>query len=176
MPALIDGNVVVWETIAILEYLAEKFPQHAIWPRDATARAHARSVAAEMHSGFQALRSACAMDVTTRFAPKDRGPAVAADVARITAIFREARGRFGAGGPFLYGAFCAADGMYAPVCTRFRSYAIAVDPVSQAYVDAVLDHPACKVWYSDAAAEPWILDDNGNDGETVIEDLRQRKA
>lgn len=176
VPALVDGDVVVWETIAILEYLAEKFPQHAIWPKDIKARAHARSISAEMHSGFQALRSSCAMDVTKRFASKDRGTAVAADVARITAIFREARGRFGAGGPFLYGAFGAADGMYAPVCTRFRSYAIAVDPVSQAYVDAVLDHPACKAWYSDAAAEPWILDDNGNEGETVIEDLRQRKA
>ena len=93
VPALVDGDVVVWETIAILEYLADKYPQHAIWPQDIKARANARSVSAEMHAGFQALRSACAMDVTKHFAAKDRGAVVAADVARITAIFREARGK-----------------------------------------------------------------------------------
>lgn len=176
VPALVDGDVSVWESLAILEYLADKFPSHAIWPKDAKARAHARSVSAEMHSAFQGLRQACGMEVTKRFAPKDRGSAVSADVARITAIFHEARGKFGAGGPFLYGAFSAADGMYAPVCTRLRTYAISVDPVAQAYVDAVLAHPAYLQWLAEASAEPWILGDNGNAAETVIEDLRAKKA
>ncbi len=176
VPALVDGDVSVWETLSILEYLADKFPAHAIWPKDAKARAHARSISAEMHSGFQGLRQACAMEVTKRFAAKERGPAVAADVARITAIFREARAKFGASGPFLYGAFSAADGMYAPVCTRLRTYSIEIDPVSQAYVDAVLAHPAYQQWLAEAAAEPWVLGDNGNATEAVIEDLRARKA
>jgi glutathione S-transferase len=176
VPALVDGDVTVWETISILEYLADKFPDLAIWPRDAKARAHARSVSAEMHAGFQGLRQACAMEVTKRFAAKERNPAVMADVARITRIFREARAAFAAGGPFLYGAFSAADGMYAPVCTRLRTYSIAIDPVSQAYVDAVLAHPAYQAWLKEACAEPWILGDNGNAEETVIEDLRTRKA
>ncbi|MEQ1611341.1 MAG: glutathione S-transferase family protein [Hyphomicrobiaceae bacterium] len=176
VPALVDGDVSVWETLSILEYLADKFPAHAIWPRDAKARAHARSISAEMHSGFQGLRQACAMEVTKRFAAKERGPAVAADVARIAAIFREARAKFGASGPFLYGAFSAADGMYAPVCTRLRTYSIEIDPVSQAYVDAVLAHPAYQQWLAEAAAEPWVLGDNGNATEAVIEDLRARKA
>lgn len=176
LPVLIDGDVLVWETIAILEYLADRFPEHAIWPRDAKARAHARSVSAEMHAGFQALRAACGMEVTKRFAAKERGPAVAADVDRIAAIFREARSRFGGAGPFLYGGFSAADGMYAPICTRLRTYAITVDPVSQAYVDAVLSHPAYRAWAADAAAEPWVLGDNGNAAETLVEDLRTGKA
>ena len=176
VPVLVDGDVTTWETTAIIEYLAERFPQHAIWPKDARARAHARSVSAEMHSGFPALRKACAMEVTKRFAPRDRGPDVAADVARITEIFCEARARFGAAGPFLYGGFSAADAMFAPVCTRFWSYAIAIDPVSQSYVDTVLAHPAYRQWLAEAAAEPWHLDDNGNGAETLIDDMRARKA
>jgi glutathione S-transferase len=176
VPALVDGDVSVWETLAILEYLADKFPDRAIWPKDMKARAHARSVSAEMHAGFQGLRQACAMEVTKRFTPKDRGPAVAADVARITKIFREARAKFGSGGPFLYGTFSAADGMYAPVCTRLRTYSIDIDPASQAYVDAVLAHPAYQQWLAEANAEPWVLGDNGNAEETIIEDTRNVKA
>lgn len=175
VPALVDGDVLVWDSLAVMEYLAEAFPQHAIWPRDRAARAHARCISAEMHSGFLALRTNCAMEVTKRFASKDRGPAVAADVERITAIFREARAKFGSAGPFLYGAFSAADGMYAPVCTRIRTYGIAVDPVAQSYVDAVLSHPAYQAWLAAAVAEPWVLGDNGNEAETVIEDLRAKK-
>ncbi len=176
VPALIDGDALVWDSLAIMEYLADRFPQHAIWPKDRIARAHARCVSAEMHSGFQSLRGACAMEVTKKFAAKDRGAAVAADVARIGAIFGEARTKFGGAGPFLYGAFSAADGMYAPVCTRIRTYGIAVDPVAQAYVDAVLAHPAYQAWLAQAVAEPWVLADNGNDAETLIQDLRSKKA
>lgn len=177
VPALIDDGVTVWDSLAIMEYLADTFPSHAIWPKDRIARAHARCVSAEMHSGFAALRNACSMNVTRRFKARDRGEAVAADVARITAIWCEAREMFGAksGKPFLYGEFCAADGMYAPVVTRFHTYSIDVDPVSQAYMDAVLSHPAYKAWLAGAVAETWGLD-NGEDAETVIEDLRAKKA
>lgn len=130
-----------------------------------------------MHSGFTALRTACSMNVTRRFKARDRGEAVAADVARITAIWREARETFGAstGKPFLYGDFSAADGMYAPVVTRFHTYSIDADPVSQAYMDAVLSHPAYAAWLAGAVSETWGLD-NGEDAETVIEDLRAKKA
>lgn len=176
VPALIDGDVVVWETLAITEYLAEKFPQHSIWPGDPKARAHARAVSSEMHAGFQSLRANCPMDVTKRFAARDRGPEVAADVSRITAIFREARGQFGGSGPYLYGGFGAADAMYAPVCTRLRTWSIAVDATSQAYVDAVLAHPGVRDWYAAAAAEPWRLGEDGYAAETVLEDLRTTKA
>ncbi len=177
VPALIDGGVTVWDSLAIMEYLADRFPSHAIWPKDRIARAHARCVSAEMHSGFTALRTACSMNVTRRFKARDRGEAVAADVARITAIWREARETFGAstGKPFLYGDFSAADGMYAPVVTRFHTYSIDADPVSQAYMDAVLSHPAYAAWLAGAVSETWGLD-NGEDAETVIEDLRAKKA
>jgi glutathione S-transferase len=175
VPALVDGSTIVWESLAIIEYLADKFPEHAIWPKDLLARAHARCSSSEMHAGFQTLRSACSMNVTRRFKSRDRGEAVAADVARITALWREARTTYGGAGPFLYGEFSGADGMWAPVVTRFHTYAIAVDPVSQAYMNAVLAHPAYKEWLAGAAAEPWMLD-NGEANETVLEDLRAKKA
>jgi glutathione S-transferase len=175
VPALADGPTRVWESLAIIEFLADKYPQHAIWPTDRLARAHARCSATEMHGGFQALRSACSMNVTRRFKARDRGEAVAADVARVGELWREARTTYGAGGPFLYGAFGGADGMWAPVVTRLHTYSIAVDPVCQAYVDAVLAHPAYKSWLAGAIAEPWHLD-NGEATETLIEDLRAKKA
>ncbi len=177
VPTLIDDGVTVWDSLAIMEYLADKFPQYAIWPKDRLARAHARCASAEMHSGFVSLRNACSMNVTRRFKAKDRGAEVTTDVARITALWREARDKFGAktGKLFLYGDFTAADGMYAPVVTRLHSYAIAVDPVSQAYVDAVLAHPAYAAWLAGAKAEPWFLD-NSEAAETIIDDLRKPKA
>jgi glutathione S-transferase len=175
VPALMDGATNIWDSLAIIEYLADKHPDHAIWPKDRLARAHARCASAEMHSGFQALRNACSMNVTRRFKARDRGEAVAADVARITSLWREARAAHGVGGPFLYGAFSGADGMFVPVATRFHSYSIAVDPVSRAYMDAILGHPAYKAWLAGAVAEPWGLD-NGEGTETIIEDLRAKKA
>jgi glutathione S-transferase len=175
VPALADGSVAAWESLAILEYLADKFPDHAIWPRDLAARAHARCISTEMHAGFQALRSACPMDVTKTFAPRPRSAAVMTDVARLEAIFAEARGKFGGkignGGPFLYGAFSAADGMYAPVLTRLRTYAIPVSSTTRTYMDAVLGHPAYRTWLAGAVTETWRLD-NGDADETLIEDLR----
>jgi glutathione S-transferase len=157
VPILIEGDIAVWESIAIMDHVGETFDDAEVWPRDPHARAVARSVAAEMHAGFAGLRSACPMNLGKRFGERDRGAAVARDVARISEIFREARGRFGAGGPFLFGAFSAADAMYAPVVTRLDTYAVAVDPVSRDYMDAVLALPAYRAWLEAALKEPWVL-------------------
>lgn len=168
---LIDGDVTVWESLAILEHVADRFPEHAIWPRDPAARAHARSAAAEMHAGFTALRSACPMNLTATFEPRERGEAVAADVERLVVLWREARSRFdGSGGPFLYGAFTAADAMYAPVVSRLHTYRIEVPDDVRAYMDAVLDHSAFRSWRDDAFREPWFLP-HYEEGERVSERL-----
>ena len=174
VPCLVDGDVTVWESLAIMEYVAEKFPEKVIWPRDAVARAHARSVATEMHAGFMALRKHCPMVITQRFAAKPLPDDVQADVARIAAVWNEARARFGKDShePFLYGGFTAADGMYAPVVTRLQTYSISVDPVSRAYMDAVLTHPAYREWLTAATSEPWTLAQN--ETEIPIEDLRAK--
>jgi glutathione S-transferase len=172
VPALVDGDVTVWDSLSIMEYVADLRPELGVWPRDRAARALARSISAEMHAGFSALRSACPMNLGKRHAPKDRGPKVAADVARVTAIWNDCRARFGAGGPFLFGAFSAADAMYAPVCTRLRSYSIAVDPVSEAYCDAIYAHPAFRRWRDAALAETWIVPEDEAD-EPVLEDYRK---
>jgi glutathione S-transferase len=172
VPCLVDGEVVVWETLAIAEYLAEQFPKLHVWPEEAGARAHARAISAEMHAGFSALRGACHMNLGKRYATRDRGPDVAKNVARITGIWREARSRFGVGGPFLYGDFSAADAMFAPVVTRFETYAIAVDPVSRAYMDAVLAHAAYAKWLEAALNEPWIVVHDESD-EPAIANLRK---
>lgn len=157
VPTLVDGDIAVWETLAICEYLHDIQPQAGIWPRDKAARAHARAISSEMHAGFMALRSACPMNLGKRFATRDRGPGVARDVERLTGLWRQARERFGAGGPFLYGEFSAADAMFAPVVTRLDTYGIAVDPVSQDYMQAVLALPAYREWLTAALAEPWIV-------------------
>jgi len=179
VPALVDGDVKVWESLSIMEYIADKHPERAIWPRDRAARAFARNIASEMHAGFSALRNACPMNLGKRHAPKDRGPKVAADVARITAIWNEARSRWGAGdsagGPFLFGAFSAADAMFAPIATRLRSYSISVDPVSEAWCDAIYAHPAFNRWREAALAEPWIVPEDEID-EPVLENFRPNLA
>jgi glutathione S-transferase len=174
VPALMDDEVAIWDSLAIIEYLAETFPDKAIWPRDRLARTHARSASAEMHSGFQALRSQCGMTITKRYAAKPRSPDVMADVARILELWGEARERFGSKGsePFLYGAFTAADGMFAPVVSRFHTYAIPVDNVARAYMSAMMAHPAFKSWLAGAVAEPWEIGENND--ETLIENLRAK--
>ncbi|MEL7429384.1 MAG: glutathione S-transferase family protein [Pseudomonadota bacterium] len=166
VPVLTDGDIVVWESLAIMDHVADRFPELAIWPDDPAARAHARSAASEMHAGFMGLRSACPMNLTARFEPKDRGEGVAADVARLENLWGEARSRFGSAGPFLYGAFCAADAMFAPVVTRLDTYQIPVSPMMQDYMDAVLAHPAFKTWKDEAFVEPWFLP-HYEEGETV---------
>ena len=174
VPTLVDGPLAVWETLAIAEYLHEKHPHHGIWPRDPAARAHARAIASEMHGGFFALRSACPMNLGKRFAARDRGEGVARDVARISTIWREARERFGvkAGGAFLFGAFSAADAMFAPIATRLETYSIPVDPVSASYMRAILDLPAYRDWLAAALSEPWIVDQEEID-EPAIANLRK---
>lgn len=157
VPCLVDGDIHVHETLAIVEYLAELFPEKAIWPGDRAARALARALSSEMHAGFQGLRNACPMNLRRHFAWKDRGPAAALDVARIVAAWSDARARFGAGGPFLFGAFSAADAMFAPVVTRLDTYAWPVAADTRAYMDAVLADPAFRAWKADADAETEIV-------------------
>ncbi|MHB2167527.1 glutathione S-transferase family protein [Alsobacter sp. R-9] len=156
---VVDGDIVVWETIAILDTIADLNPGRPVWPGDRRARAFARSIASEMHAGFRALRQACPMNVRKRYAFVDRGEAVAKDVARVLHLWRTARTQFGerSNGPFLFGAFSAADAMYAPVVTRLQTYSIPVDPQMRAYMDAVLDLPAFAEWHKAAMEEPWIV-------------------
>lgn len=174
VPTLVDGEVAVWETLAIMEYLHDRHPELGIWPKDRAARAHARAASSEMHAGFRALRNACPMNLGKRFAERDRGEEVTKDVARITALWREARSRFAAAGegPFLYGAFSAADAMFAPVVARLDTYAIPVDPVSAAYMGTILGHPSYREWLDAALAEPWIVAQDEVD-EPAAANLRQ---
>jgi glutathione S-transferase len=157
VPCLVDGDITVWETLAIIEYLAESFPEHAIWPRDKAARAAARAISNEMHAGFSGLRSACPMNLRRSFAYKDRGEGAKADVVRITVLWRDARQRFGAGGPFLFGPFSAADAMYAPVVLRLTGYSRPLEADIAEYVAAVHELPAMKAWKAAASTEPWIV-------------------
>ncbi len=179
VPCLIDGDVTVWESIAIIEYLAEKFPDRGVWPVDAGARAHARAASAEMHAGFQPLRAACPMNLSKRFAHRDFGADVDASVARVEALWREARTRFGAatGEPFLYGAFSGADAMFAPVVTRLDTYQVKVAADTRSYMNAVLGHPAFTAWRREALAEPseWDLP-HYEAGHTAVLDFRSSQT
>jgi glutathione S-transferase len=166
VPILVDGDVTVWETIAIMEYVGETFGV-PVWPADRKARAMARSVSAEMHAGFRGLRSACPMNLGKRYARADRGEAVARDVARFSEIVRDARGRFGQGGPFLFGAFSAADAMFAPLVTRLDTYSIDLDAQTRAYVDAILALPSFQEWRSAGLKETWIVADDEVDEEPI---------
>lgn len=157
VPVLQHGDITVWESLAILDYLAEVFFDRHWWPADPLARATARAVSAEMHAGFTNLRSTMTMNVRKSVPHVERSEAVDKDIARITAIWNECRARFGAGGPFLFGAFSNADAMYAPVVTRFKTYCVDLDPACAAYSDAMLTLPAMKEWYAAAAEEPWII-------------------
>lgn len=168
MPCLVDGDVRIWESLAIMEYLHERFPNKGVWPTVPAARAHARASANEMHAGFQALRSACPMNLSKRFAPRDLGSDVADNVRRLEGLWADARRRFGAGGQFLYGAFGAADAMFAPVVTRLDTYQIAVSSETRRYMDAVLAHPAFQKWRTEALQEPWTID-HYEDGWTAVE-------
>ena len=161
VPLLVDGTLAVWDTLAIAEYLAERFPEHPLWPRDTAQRARARSLCAEMHSGFGALRSACPMNIEAALPEVGRQvlaeqPAVAADLARIVALWTEALAA--SGGPFLFGDFSNADAYYAPVVARLRTYALPVPPVVQAYMDRVWASPGVAAWVADALAEQDFLD------------------
>jgi glutathione S-transferase len=166
--ALADGGVHVWESLAILEYLAETFPQARLWPADPQARAQARAIAAEMHAGFVPLRRELPMNMWRPVKPRQLTSEAAANVARIDAMWTDCRNRFGAGGSFLFGAFGAADAMYAPVVSRFHTYGVAVGPVSRPYMDAVMALPAWAEWRAAALREPWILAEDEVDWPTVL--------
>jgi len=168
VPALDDGGVHVWESLAILEYLAERFPGAGLWPGDPVARAHARAIAAEMHAGFVSLRRECPMNVWRPTRPTALSADTSADVARIEAIWADCRGRFGQGGNFLFGhSFSAVDAMYAPVVSRFATYGIGVGPASRAYMEAVMALPAWQEWTAAARREPWVLPRNEPDWPDV---------
>jgi glutathione S-transferase len=157
VPVLIDGTTHVWESLAILEYAAEKFPEADLWPADAAARAHARAISTEMHAGFAALRNECGMSMWRPPARKELSPDARANIARIQALWTDARTRFGAGGPFLFGRFTAADAMYAPVVSRFETYAIDVAAPVKAYMQAMIALPAWQQWRRAALNESWVI-------------------
>jgi glutathione S-transferase len=166
VPAIDDDGVHVWESLAILEYLAEKFPHAGLWPADTQARAHARAIAAEMHASFVALRSECPMNFWRPVKRRDLSAGALADAAQIDAIWSECRERYG--GPFLFGSFGAADAMYAPVVSRFYTYAVEVSERSRAYMDAVMALPAWAEWKEAALKEPWVLPEDEPDWPTVL--------
>jgi glutathione S-transferase len=157
VPVLIDGDIRVWESLAILEYLAEKFPDAGLWPRGTAARAHARAIACEMHAGFQALRRQLPMNARRPVIKRQLDADALVDVARIDAIWNGCRSRVGGVEPFLYGAFSAADAMYAPVVWRFHTYAVEVSEVARDYMRALMALPAWGEWREPARSEPWVL-------------------
>jgi glutathione S-transferase len=150
------GEVKVWDSLAIGEYLAELFPDKHLWPADPAARAFARSIAAEMHSGFKALREHLPMALLERKPKVITDPEALADIARVAAIWREARERWGVknGGPWMFGHFTVADAQYAPIATRFRTHGVTLDPVAQAYMEAVLADPDFRAWEAQAKLDP----------------------
>lgn len=168
VPVLIDDGAVIFESIAILEHLAEKFPKAGLWPEEPKARAHARSIATEMHGGFAPLRVHCPMNLRRPVKKRALTPEVEANVARIDALWSDARARFGKGGgmgagnggPFLFGPFGAADAMYAPVVARLHHYDIGVSPASRAYMDAVMALPAYREWRDAGVKESWVMPGN----------------
>ena len=157
VPALIDGDITVWDSLAIIEYIAERFPEAGLWPEDRGSRAHARSISAEMHSGFRPLREHLSMELLERHPGVGvNHPAAAADIKRVDQIWCEARERWGkqAGGPYLFGHFTIADAMYTPVVTRFRTYAAHVDSMCHNYMETILNDPDFLAWEAQAELDP----------------------
>jgi glutathione S-transferase len=168
VPALADGSVHVWESLAILEYLAEKYPHAHLWPADPAARALARAIAAEMHAGFGPLRRHLPMNMWRPVTPRQLTPEVETNVRRIEAIWTDCRRGYGADGGFLFGGFGAADAMYAPVVSRFHTYGVEVGATARAYMDAVMALPAWSEWRAAALAEPWVLAEDEVDWPKVV--------
>ncbi|WP_144143639.1 glutathione S-transferase family protein [Paraburkholderia sp. BCC1884] len=155
VPCLIDGDMLTWDSLAIAETLAERFPQHALWPRDAAARSHARSVSAEMHSGFGELRSNMWMNIRASFPGKNATPGALADIARIDTLWRDCLDTYG--GPFLFGEFSIADAMYAPVAMRFNTWQPALSEAASAYANRLSAVPAVKAWIDDSLNETYTI-------------------
>ena len=158
VPSLVDGDVSAYESISVIEYIAEKYPKKTIWPKNKVARAHARSLSAEMHAGFQALRQHCPTVFRRPVKMREMTPEAMADVARIEKAWAHARKTFGRGGPFLFGKFCAADAMFAPVVNRLHTYDVPVSKTTRAYMNAIMELPAWKAWIHDAQNETWTME------------------
>ena len=158
VPVLVDGDVTVWDSLAIIEYAAERFPEARLWPQDRASRAHARSISAEMHSGFVALRNECGMNLHRPVKPVALSDDARANIARVQQIWLECRQRYGKAGPFLFGAFSGADAMYAPVVHRFRTYAIEVAPEVKAYMETMMTLPAFQEWTRAGLAETIVIE------------------
>ena len=156
-PSLRHGDLVIWDSLAICEYVNELFPGAGLWPTDAAARAVARAVSAEMHAGFADLRKSLFMDVRNRYHRPDRVAAAQADIDRVLALWTDCRARFGVGGPFLFGPFSIADAMFAPVATRLRTWNVALDTGGATYVEAIYSLPALQEWVA-AATEGTVGD------------------
>jgi glutathione S-transferase len=157
VPVLKDGTTAVWDSLAILEYLAERFPDRGLWPRSAAGRARARAASAEMHSGFAALRTHMPMNLRNSYPGQGLTRDVEADIARIVGLWTDCRAT--ASGQFLFGDFCIADAMFAPVATRFLTYGVRLPSVCQRYVDTLVALPAMQAWYADARAEREAIDE-----------------
>jgi glutathione S-transferase len=156
VPVLADGGTLVWDSLAISEYLAERHP--GLWPHDPIARAWARSISCEMHSGFNALRQEMTMDVRARRPHRKRSPALQRDVARVEQVWTETRSRFGFGGNLLFGTFSIADAFFAPVAFRFRTYGVTPTGVAGDYLGTLLDLPGMKEWEADGATDERLAD------------------
>ena len=158
VPILWDGECVVWDSLAIIEFLADRDGRGLYWPENDSARGMARSMAAEMHSSFQNLRRDLPMNVRKSYPPKLLTPEVRAEIDRMMQLWAQARARFGGTGDFLFGNWCAADIMFAPVVTRFITYGVPVPPFAGLYMKAVLSHPHVGEWIDAAQDEPWVID------------------
>jgi len=158
VPILWDGETVVWDSLAILEYLADKVGRERFWPRAEAARGMARAMVAEMHSGYQALRRELPMNIRRRIALPGLSDQTRQDIVRILTLWAEARARHGSGGPYLFGTFGAADIFYAPVVTRFVTYGIAVPGFAQAYMQAIWEHEWMQHWNRAAEEEEWVIE------------------
>jgi glutathione S-transferase len=158
VPVLVDGDVTVWDSLAIIEYVAEKFPERRLWPVEPAQRARARSISAEMHSSFAGLRNECGMNLHRPIGAIELSADARANVDRIQEIWTECRERYGKYGPFLFGAFGAADAMFAPVVHRFRTYAIAVTPIVQRYMETMMALPAFQEWTNAGLAETLVIE------------------
>ena len=158
VPALIDGDVTIWDSLSIIEYVAERFPHARLWPEDRARRAHARSIAVEMHSGFAALRNECGMNLHRPVGAIALSADARANIARIQQIWIECGERYGKLGPFLFGFFGGADAMFAPVVHRFRTYAIEVAPEARYFMDAMMALPAFQEWTKAGLAETLVIE------------------